>query len=360
MGLSTNTSTVDLSHKPEPTIIRKMTNWAGKTIVDKNTDRPTFIIEQGGSLLADKFVKPTSQEHARPTDPGLGKWFDGTFMPKLKIGFSHHDFARSLAVIMGTGFLRIAEVEGDVPVLMTAAPDGTYGDGSKVSISYMKGFRLGVAFTGQKNLDLYVMHANMAIRAYQDAEVGGGHVFYGNESWLYDDAGNRQKYLAAEDVEINIQKIEGHAGSPFTLPLRVNEWSSAKFKGTRRVNYRCLHDCNPCGALNVIGATGRADIKLWEHPGTDIQNKQFLAFRFTDIQPEWGKQMGNFSLSGVFDPRLARDQTVKDALVHCRNGDYAHPTEVTIKTLPKSLEEIDQYGGFGNTFTARGVTYIRE
>lgn len=289
---------IDRTLEREPLVVTRDTDMSDVTLVDYNPSRPAIVLV-GCSLKIAAIVRPTGAVHSPASDPGLGVWFDGTFLPKLQIEFSHHDFDRASVAALGSVKIDVGSMICDTGISLTALPDGTYGKNSVVKIDSISGFRFGVLATGQEKLDVRIGTALAALWP-ADAGEGPGHAFYANESRL----SATGEFLRLKGVTLRIGTSRAVAKAAGVRADHV----TAKFKGSWGVDYECLDDQNPCGALDQYGSYGTARI-VWIHPGIDAQNPVFSAFRIGG-EGGFGTPPGKFVVTGTFDSNKCPDQTV--------------------------------------------------
>lgn len=307
--------TIDRTKEPLPLIIETAEDLSNVILIDNNPTRPAVVILNGGSLKLKSGIRATDQPYAPDTDPGLGKLFNGSILPVLQIGFSHHDFARAFVVCMGSFRLKAESIKATTCVLVLANPDGTYGVDSKVDIAKLTECKFGVLATGQKNLSVNVAETYLSLWTKDDAVLGGGHVLYCNESNRYDNKGQIVEFLRVLGLTARLGKVRA---LPKQAAVRVNASPTVKFKGTWDVDYECLDDQNPCGAFDAFNSSGVARVN-WIHPGVDAQNTVYLAFRVGD-QTSFGTPNGNFIISGTFDYSKAPDQSARAFAMHTVSG----------------------------------------
>lgn len=284
---------IDRSFESRPLLVSGHLDLSEDTLIDNNWMRPAIIVLDGGSLKLGHCVRQTFGVQARDTDPGLGQTFDGQFLPQLQIGFSHHDFARAFVVGMGSVKIEAKGIKADTCVLLVANGDGSYGKGSKVSVDQMTGFRFGVLASGQEDLDCTIDKSEPHLWP-RDFGSGPGHTFYANESRK----GSEFLRLLNPRVRVNSVRTTGNG---------IYDHVTAKFKGSWNIDYECLDDQNPCGALDQYGSSGSARIN-WAHPGSEAKNDIFLAFR-SGNENGFGTPPGKFAISGRFDATRA-DQSI--------------------------------------------------
>ena len=289
---------IDRTHEERPLIVRGHLDMSEDTLIDNNASRPAVIVMDGGSFKLGKAVRTPSGIQTRSQDPGLGLTFDGKFLPALEIGFSHHDFARAFVAALGSVSIECDDMLADVCVSITANPDGTYGTDSKISVRDMHDFRFGVLASGQTNLLVEIETATAAL--WPQSDEGPGHAFYANESRN----SAKREFLRLLGCKVRIGKS---TASPMVPGIR-GDHVTAKFKGAWNVDYECLDDQNPCGALDQYGSSGRANVQ-WKHPGGNAQNSIFLAFR-SGNEGGFGPPNGKWIVSGRFDARNAPDLSV--------------------------------------------------
>lgn len=328
--------TLDRSFEPAPLIVRKDTDMSGVDLIDNNPSRPAVIVV-GATFKLRSFSRDANGVVVRASDPPLDNVFDTKQLPKQKIDFSHHDFARAGIVAMGSFHVSCEEMHADTCVLVLAESDGTYGEDSTLNLGRLTGFRHGVLATGQKNLTVNIQDATAAL--WPDEESGPGHAFYANE------ARYRGEHMRLLGCKLRIGKSRAVAMSS---RVRVDH-VTAKFKGAWDVDYECLDDENPCGALDEYDSSGTAKIN-WRHPGGDSQCGIFIAFRCGDGTP-FGKPNGKFFVSGHFDTSLAPDPSVRALALHMKQQ-TAFFKDVELKGKAKP----DLYGGLDGS----GLTLVSD
>lgn len=289
---------IDRTDERLPLIVRGEQVIDG-TLVDDNPDRPAVVLLPGASLKVGEIRRAVTIRWVEAEDRGIG-WIFGRELPKVDIGMSHHDFARAAVVGLGTVHFEADSVSANCGVLLTAEPSGDYGKGSTVDIGEISGFREGVLASGQQDLTVTIGRATAALWPNEPA----GHTFYANESYL------GKTFLRVKGVKLRIGSVRALARAS---RIRVDHYT-AKFKGAWGVDYECLDDQNPCGALDAFDAAGQANV-VWKHPGGDAQSPVALAFRLAD-RGGFGQASGRFELSGVFDHSLAPDPHVTSAALH--------------------------------------------
>lgn len=287
---------LDRTKEARPLLITKDTLMSDTVLVDNNPSRPAVILRNAKLVLGGAYRAPTNK-HIVPTDPGLGETFDGTFLPRIDIDFSYHDFARSFVVGMGSFGLVCPKMTAPTCVLALSDCDGTYGDYSRIDVKQMDGFLFGVFATGQKNLTVNIGKAE-ALLYGEDPNEPPAHTFYANECKL------RGEFLRVIGCNVTIGKSVAIVKTKGVRRDHV----TAKFKGTYGVFYQCYDDNNPCGALDEYGASGIAKVN-WRHDGSDAQNSIFTCFRLGIGEDyRFGPVNGKFVIAGEFDARLAQDQ----------------------------------------------------
>lgn len=299
--ITTPLTILDRTNEKRPLVISDHSpSFSNTILIDNNLSRPAVIVLHGASLnLAAAYRRPNGVNDV-PTDPGLGDTFDGTFLPKLEIGFSHHDFARAFIVGMGKARIICREMIADTCVLLTAQPSGSYGVGSLVDLEKISGYRFGVLATGQEGLEVNV---GRGLQSLWGNEEGPGHTFYANESRL----SKTNEFLRV----IGCKVIIGWNTAVAMVPKVRKDHVTAKFKGTWGVDYQCAFDRNPCGAFDQYGASGIAKVN-WAHDGSDAQNNIFTAFRCGG-DGGFGTPRGKFVVAGSMNAALAPDQKLVPA-----------------------------------------------
>lgn len=321
--------TLDRTNELRPLLVNSDTDFSDVDLIDNNSSRPAVIVINSEFKL-NSLSRQATGVVTRQSDPGLGATFDGTFLPHQEIEFSHHDFARAGIVAMGTFRVTAETLSADTCVLVLSQLDGTYGEGSLLRVTNMSGFRHGVLATGQRNLNVEIGEATAAL--WPDETSGPGHAFYANEAKF---KGSHQRLLGCR-VRIGKSRAVAMASR-----VRVDH-VTAKFKGAWNVDYECLDDQNPCGALDEYDSSGKAVID-WKHPGGDAQCGIFIAFRCGDGST-FGEPNGRFVVSGQFDTRLAPDQSVRALALHMKKQS-AFFKDVVLKGRAKP----DYYGGLDTT-----------
>lgn len=326
---------LDLTSNTLPVLIDKPTEYGD--VVDNNQYRPTFlVVGPNGSLKVRSITrKIKGDNYIDPANPGLGAVYDGTFRPRLKIGFSHNDFDASAVVLEGSGRVDAKKIVADVCVSVISNYDGTYGKNSVVNVENGLGCRFVVLATGQENLTVNIGYAEPAIWVKNDSSIGGGHVLYCNESYRYDDLGNKVEYLRIKGLRAIIGKVRSVATQPGTT--RVLASPSIKLKGTWDAYVEDLDDQNSCGAGDFFNSYGVFYCN-WKHPGDDVQNSVFLGFRCGD-QDSFGVPPGNLAVYGTFDHSKAPDQTTRAIALHTLTG-HVFMTSVNLYGKAKA----DVYG----------------
>lgn len=328
--------TLDRSFEPAPLIVRSDTDLSGVDLVDNNPSRPAVIVISASFKLRS-FSRDATGVVVRASDPPLDNVFDSKLLPKQKIDFSHHDFARAGIVAMGSFHVTCEDMHADTGVLVLSQPDGTYGENSTLDLGRLTGFRHGVLATGQKHLSVTIQEATAAL--WPDEESGPGHAFYANEARF------RGEHMRLLGCTLRIGKSRAIA---MAANVRVDH-VTAKFKGAWDVDYECLDDENPCGALDEYDSSGTARIN-WRHPGGDAQCDIFIAFRCGDGTP-FGKPNGKFFVSGRFDTSLAPDPSVRALAFHMKEQS-AFFKDVELKGKAKP----DLYGGLDSS----GLTLVSD
>jgi len=271
--------------------------------VDNSTARPAFVMLGGSLNLTAGYRAPTGI-HERDSDLGLGHFYDGNLLPKLKIGFSHHDFARAFLVAHGTVDIRIGSLTADVGILLLPEPDGTYGHGSRITIKNLNGFRLGILVAGQKDFDIRIERANASLWASEPM----GHTFYANECRHENGA-----YLRTLGGSVRI----GQNRATIKEPGVRHDHSTFKLKGSHGVFLECLDDDNPCGALDAFDSSGIANLR---HKSSGHGARNFQAFRIG--RGGFGDPSGNMCVLGEFDCSMS-DPTVPSFRLESPNGRFA-------------------------------------
>lgn len=300
-----STTKIDRTNEPYPLIIDKPTDMAKTNIIDNNLKRPGIMILPGGSLKLNSFYRQPLEQHVYQDDASLDSLFSINSLPRIQITASHHDARRSAVWCMGTFQFTCNKITAGTCVLVTAAPNGEYGVNSVLKLGTLTGCRFGVLATGQRDFTCTIKKCVQTIWEKDDAEIGGGHAFYANESY------KGTEFLRLRNCKVRIGQA---LGVPAHNGLRVNASMTAKFKGSYGVDYECLDDQNPCGALDVFQASGVARIN-WKHPGVDAQNTVAIAYRL-GYNGQWGDPDANFGLTGKFDHSLAPNQLIRSAALH--------------------------------------------
>ena len=303
---------LDRTNEPRPLVIDADTDMSDTLLIDDNGTRPAVLLLSGTFKLGGARRSPNGVQE-RDNDPGLGSIFDGTFQPRLKITFSHHDFDRAFVAAMGTFKFECGTMTADTCVSVTASPDGSYGHGSTIKLGTISGYRFGILASGQQDLDVSITEATSA--SWNNGE-GPGHTFYGNESRLT----ATSEYLRLKGVKIRIGKSRSVAMATGVRGDHV----TTKFKGSWGVDYECLDDKNACGAFDQYGSSGIARVK-WVHPGGDAMNGNFAAFRCGG-EATFGPPAGKFIVSGFFDCTRAPDQTVTSYRWETKMAAFAEAT----------------------------------
>lgn len=271
---------------------------------DNNQNRPAVIVTTGGSIRCHSIYRKPTGAHSRESDPGLGKWFDGEFLPKLRIGFSHHDFARAAIVGTGTVDIEIGTLTADVGILLLPEPDGTYGYGSRITIKNLNGFRLGVLVAGQQDFDIRIARARASLWASEPM----GHTYYANEC-RHENGAHLRTLGGSVRIGQNRATIKESG-------VR-HDHSTFKLKGSHGVYLECLDDDNPCGSLDAFDSSGIANLR---HKSSGVGARNFQALRIG--RGGFGDPPGNMCVLGEFDCSMS-DPTVPSFRLESPNGRFA-------------------------------------
>lgn len=327
---------IDRTHEPLPLVVRDGETLKYDRFVDNHPDRPAVIVMSGGAITVNTAIRQPQELWERP-GVGLGNW-NGILWDGLSIDFSREDFKRSFFVLMGSGYIKANSVTSDGCVLALPEPDGTYGENSLVKLGYAKG-RMGVMASGQKNLRVSI--TSWVGLLYNSGPAGHG--FYANECRM----GTR--YMRCLDPIVTVLKSRGKA---MAQNVRFDH-VTAKFKGTHGVDYTCLDDENPCGALDAFQSSGRAWVK-WKYPflGTAM-NHVFSGMRLGDGQAMFGVPPSYFGVKGEFDGTNCPDPTKPVVAVHVLSGKVA---SLGVKVKGKT----DVYGAAAPLFPMEAVPIQKE
>ncbi|MBL8066458.1 MAG: hypothetical protein JNM34_11470 [Chthonomonadaceae bacterium] len=295
ISLGQSLRVLDRTREPLPLLIDGDTDMAHLLLVDNNPSRPAIVVIDGRLNLGGG-QRQGMEQYLSPNDPGLGSLFDGGRFPKLDISFSHHDCARAFIVAMGSVRIDVGSYEGDSCALLLPSANGDPGHNSQLKIDKLSGYRIGVMASGQVNLSVTIGAAVANLRG-ADSENVPGHAFYANECRL------QGRFLPVEGLRLRIASARALSSGPVRL-----DHVTAKFKGTRNLDYECLDDQNPCGAFDQFDSTGKIKV-VWKHPGGQVQNSIFTAFR-SGWTNKFGSPLKSLTISGSFDCTLASDLSV--------------------------------------------------
>jgi hypothetical protein len=276
-----------------------------KSIVDNNPDRPAIVVMPGGKVKCASVRRKVTGLHAKDSDPGIGKWFDGAFLPRLHFSTSHHDFSRAAIVGLGTVDIDVGTLASDVGIVLLPEPDCAYGVRSRIRIRSMNGHRLGILVAGQKDVDIQIGSS----LAYLWGDEPNGHTFYANE--CRDENG---KFLGVVGGSVKVGKNR----TKLMTGVVELDHTTFKLKGAESVYLECLDDTNPCGALDVFDSSGMANLRL-ETSGS--HSKNFQAFRISG-HGEFGQPKGNMCVMGDFDCSLS-DPELPGFRLESPNGRFA-------------------------------------
>lgn len=290
--------------------------------VDNSTARPALVMLGGSLNLTTGYRTPTGI-HARDTDLGLGEFYNGDLLPKLRIGFSHHDFARAFIVAHGTVDIKIGSLTADVGILLLPEPDGTYGHGSRIVIKSLNGFRLGVLVAGQKDFGIRIERAKANLWASEPM----GHTYYANE--CRHESG---EFLRTIGGSVRV----GQNRAVIKEPGVNHDHSTFKLKGSHGAYLECLDDDNPCGSLDAFDASGMANLS---HKSSGLGARTFQAFRIGT--GGFGDAPANMCVMGDFDCSMS-DQSVPSYRLESPNGRFAG-VNVT-GSAPVVWSECDRFG----------------
>lgn len=315
---------LDLSGIP-PVFVREPLDLSSVTVKDDGNG-PSFIVV-GSSLKVKEVLRPVGKEYGEGA-PGIG-----IYLP-IQFSTSHKDWDESAIVALGSCEVIAESITSNVCVNVLPNVDGSYGQGSVVKIGKVSGFRFGVLASGQATFRCEIGESEATL--YDDEPAG--HCVYANRCT------KDGKQLGLRGAYVRIGKSRAYG-------VQGKDSVTAKFKSTWELDYACLDDKNPCGALDAFDCSGTAKIAWW-HPGGlgTPYNPVFGAFRVSS-HPENPPANGKLSLSGTFDNSLGNQtvfgwmwQTKLATFSTCivkggGKGDvywYADPTGVQL--LPKEIE----------------------
>ena len=268
----------------------------GVTIIDKNTSRPAVVLH-GTSFTCSKIVRTTDGDVYLAHPP----------RPASQIDYSSNDYAEAGVVLFGSGNIDVGTIDANVGVLVLPFEDGRYGVDSKIRIRYLRNYVFGVLASGQLRLDCSIQDARGYLWPDPD-RIKNSHAFYANRSMF------RGSFMRLLSPKVRIGKSRAVPMGGATEGMHP----TAKFTGSWNIDYECLNDQNPGGALDENMSCGLVRVK-WKHPGGKFQNPTFTGFRLMD-GGDFGPAPFDLGVIADIDDRLAPNREVPSIAVHVKGG----------------------------------------